>query len=53
MRNIGNRIKEKRIEMGLSQEELARKAGYASRSSIQKIEDSRGVPAKSIKDIIV
>lgn len=36
--NIGDRIKSKRMEIGLSQEELASKVGYSSRSSVNKIE---------------
>lgn len=43
--SIGQRIKNRREELGMSQEELARKAGYKSRSSINKIEvDGRGLP---------
>lgn len=36
--NIYDRIKEKRIELGMSQEDLAKKMGYSSRSSIAKVE---------------
>ena len=36
--DIGNRIEQKRTEKGMSQEELAAKVGYKSRSSINKIE---------------
>lgn len=35
---IGDRIKQKRVEMGLSQEELAKKMGYVSKSVISKFE---------------
>ncbi len=35
---IGDRIRTKRIELGLSQEELAKKTGYTSRAAINKIE---------------
>lgn len=35
---IGDRIRGRRIELGLSQEELALKIGYKSRSSVNKIE---------------
>lgn len=35
---IGKRIKNLRIALNMTQEELARKAGYTSRSSINKIE---------------
>ena len=36
--NIGERIKARRVQLGLSQEELAAKLGYKSRSTINKIE---------------
>ena len=46
---IGARIKKRREELGLSQEELAKRVGYKSRSSINKIElDGRGLPQKKI-----
>ena len=35
---IGNRIKELRLKKGYTQEELAKKMGYTSRSTINKIE---------------
>lgn len=38
MKNIGERIRRRRIELGWTQEELAKKVGYESRSSINKIE---------------
>ena len=38
MLTIGDRIKIKRQELGLTQDELAEKTGYKSRSSINKIE---------------
>lgn len=47
---IGARIKLRREELEMSQEELAQKVGYKSRSSINKIEqDGRGLPQKKIK----
>lgn len=45
MTDIGNRIKERRIELGMSQDELAEKMGYKSRSTIAKIE-------KGINDVV-
>jgi repressor LexA len=36
---VGSKIKSRREELGLSQESLARKLGYTSRSSIAKIEN--------------
>ncbi len=47
--DIGERIKIRREELNMSQDELARAAGYKSRSSINKIEvDGRGLPQKKI-----
>lgn len=46
---VGDRIKKKRIELGLSQDEVAQKVGYKSRSSIQKIESSRRLPLSKIE----
>lgn len=46
---IGDRIKFKRESLGMSQDELAKKVGYKSRSSINKIEiDGRGLPQSKI-----
>lgn len=46
--NVGGRIKQIRNELGLSQDELAKKVGYRSRSSIQKIEASRDLPLRKV-----
>ena len=52
MSTIGSRIRERREELGISQEELAQKLGYRSRSSINKIElDQRDLPQSKIKAI--
>ena len=48
---VGERIKERRIELGLSQEEVALKAGYKSRSSINKIEKSRDLPLPKVEKV--
>ena len=49
---IGDRIKLRRIELGMSQDELARRLGYRSRSSINKIEkDASGLPQTKIAAI--
>lgn len=45
---VGDRIKERRIALNLSQDELAKKVGYKSRSSIQKIECARDLPLKKV-----
>ena len=48
---IGDRIRKKREELGMSQEELAKKIGYRSRSSINKIEN--GAYTKSSNENII
>ena len=45
----GERIRQRRVELGLTQEELAIAAGYKSRSSINKIENSREVTLKKLQ----
>ena len=47
--NIGQRIRLKRESLNMTQDELAKKTGYKSRSSINKIEiDRRGLPQSKI-----
>ena len=47
--DIGMRIKERREALGMSQSELARKVGYTSRTTINKIErDGRGISQDKI-----
>ena len=46
--NIGMKIRELRLEKGMTQEELAHKVGYKSRVSINKIELQRDVPIKKV-----
>ena len=50
---VGERIKQKRIELNLSQDELAKKVGYKSRSSIQKIECARNLPLPKVEKMAV
>ena len=45
---LGEKVKQRRIELGMSQEELAKKMGYSSRSSINKIEKGRPITQKII-----
>ena len=46
---IGDRIKERREFLKMSQDDLAKKLGYKSRSSINKIErDASGLPQSKI-----
>ena len=50
--DIGDRIKRRREALGMSQSELARKVGYTSRSTINKIEkDGRGISQDKIAAI--
>lgn len=50
--DIGDRIRARREELGMSQEELAHAIGYKSRSSINKIElDGQGLPQKKVVQI--
>ena len=49
---IGQRIKQRREELNMSQDELAKRLGYKSRSSINKIEmDSRNLTQAQIKPL--
>ena len=45
----GERIRQKRESLGMTQEELAIKLGYASRSSVNKVENSSDITMKKIK----
>lgn len=52
MSTIGSRIRNRREELGLSQDELGKRLGYRSRSSINKIElDQRNLTQSKIKAI--
>ena len=50
--DVGQRIRARRLELHLSQDELAKLAGYKSRSSINKIEQGKNdIPQTKIQDI--
>ena len=52
--NIGNKVKKQRMYLGLTQEELARKLGYKSKTTINKIEAGvNDVPRKRINDFAI
>lgn len=55
-KTIGDRIRDRRESLGLSQEELAKMLGYSSRSSINKIEKGaqqlRQTKLKAIADAL-
>ena len=46
--DLAEKVRNRRIELGMSQEELARRMGYSSRSSINKIENGRPCSQKII-----
>lgn len=52
MSNLGQRIADLRKSQGMTQEELAHRIGYKSKSAINKIElGGRDLPQKKIADI--
>lgn len=46
--SLSDKVKKRRLELGLTQEELAKRMGYSSRVSINKIENGRQVSQKII-----
>lgn len=48
---VGERIRALRKSLNMTQEELARKVGYKSKSSINKIELSRDLPLDKVQQI--
>lgn len=48
---VGDRMRKRRIELGLSQEEVSIKLGYKSRSSVNKMECSRNLPLSKIEEV--
>lgn len=52
MKKVGSRVRQRREELGYSQDELARRSGFASRVSISKVESGqRGIARDKIEDI--
>ena len=51
MSTLGDRVKKERIRLGMTQEELAKKAGYSSRTSINKIENGRPASLKVVQKL--
>lgn len=51
MKTVGDRIKEKRIECGLSQEALAKRMGLSGRSSVTRLEKSIDISLKNVKRV--
>lgn len=48
--NIGERIRQCREQANLTQDELAKRLGYKSRSSVNKVEKSRELSNKKVRD---
>lgn len=48
---IGERVKEKRIEKGMTQLELAKKLGYKSKTSVAHIENGRDIPRAMVSKL--
>ena len=46
---VGERIRNRRMELGMTQEELAFKLGYKSRSSVNKVELSNDLTLKTVR----
>lgn len=46
---VGDRIRNRRLSLEMTQDELAQKTGYKSRSSINKIESSRNLPLSKVE----
>ena len=46
--DLANRVRQRREELGLSQEDLALRMGYSSRTSVNKIENGRPCSQKII-----
>ena len=51
--NIGERIRKCRENLDMTQEELALKLGYKSRSSVNKVENSRELSIKKVRDYLL
>lgn len=48
---VGDRIRNRRLSLEMTQDELAQKTGYKSRSSINKIESSRNLPLSKVEQM--
>ena len=49
--NAGNRIRVEREKLGLTQEELARRLGYAHRSAVNKLESKSSLQTKTLEKV--
>lgn len=48
MSTLGDRVRTERVRQGITQDELAKRAGYSSRTSINKIENGRPASLKVV-----
>ena len=48
---IGDRIRAEREKKGMTQEELAKKLGYNTRSAVHKIEQKGSLPTKTLQKV--
>lgn len=50
--NIGERVKERRLELGMTQEELADKVGFKTRASVSRLEcGDRNIPLSKLRKL--
>ena len=50
--NIGERVKERRLELGMTQEELADKVGFKTRASVSRLEGGdRNIPLSKLRKL--
>ena len=48
---VGDRIRIKRTELGMTQDELAKKLGYSSRSTVNKMESATELSLKKVEKL--
>lgn len=49
---VGNRIKDRRLELGLTLDELASKVGYSDKSTLSRVENGKtDMPLKKLDKI--
>lgn len=46
---LGDKVKKHRVELGITQDELAQKLGYSDKSSISRIENTSRLPLNKVK----
>ena len=51
MKTVGERIRDRRIELNMTQEELGKKVGYTSRTTVNKVES--GISQLNQKKVVL